>query len=199
MLFLFCLFVCLSCRSGLFTDILLVLVVSITCVQTKEIKNSSDFQEKISATTNHSSIANSSITDPSFNKHAPDNRTWSHQFIDILTTINTTKIDTDNKHDILTNKNDNFNAQLPHSKYSITKNGDQIEISNDNELNKSELPTPIEIEFHSNTVQTKQTTERNGKESNILRSALRVAARQGLEAMVELYDKREPNLMRKGL
>lgn len=170
-------------RSGLFTDILLVLIVSITCVQTKEIKNSFDFQE-ISAK-NHSSIS-----DPSFsNDHAFDNHTWPHQFTKISST--NIKIDIDN------NKNGTSDKKLPHSKYSIN-NRDQIEISSDNELSISELPIPIKNEFYTNTVHIEQTTERNGKESNILRSALRVAARQGLEAMVELYDKKEPNLIRKG-
>lgn len=98
---------------------------------------------------------------------------------------------------ILSHKNDSTDAQLPLSKYFIN-NRDQIEISSSNELNKSELPTPIRSELESNIVHIEQITERNGKESNILRSALRVAARQGLEAMTELYDKKEPNLIRKG-
>lgn len=189
-------------RSGLFTDILLVLIVSITCVQTKEIKNSSDFQE-ISAI-KHTSTVDSSTSEPGSNSnhnnnHAHDNHnSWPHPPIDIAATTNATHISIDIDHQpISSHPNDSSDAQIPHSKYFIN-NRDQIEISSNNELNKSELPTPIESDFKSNTVHTEQITERHGKESNILRSALRVAARQGLEAMTELYDKKEPNLIRKG-
>lgn len=47
------------------------------------------------------------------------------------------------------------------------------------------------------TLKSEKTINRNGKDS-VIRAALRVAARQGLEAMVELYDKKEPNLLRRG-
>lgn len=73
-----------------------------------------------------------------------------------------------------------------------------LEIGSSKELAQSELPTPIESEINLNTVHAEQTTQRNGKESNILRSALRVAARQGFEAMIELYDRKEPHLISKG-
>lgn len=49
----------------------------------------------------------------------------------------------------------------------------------------------------SNRIQLGTSTNRNGKDS-IIRAALRAAARQGLEAMMELYDKQEPNLLSKG-
>lgn len=186
-------------RSGLFTHILLVLIVSITCVQTKEIKNS--LVSKIS-TTNHSSIVvnglkSVSITDdPIYIKNDTNlHRIANH--LAINSNINNAPIN-----NLTTVKKPinsiTANKQIPHAEYSIY-NIDQIEINNDNELLHAELPTPIQCAFHSNTVHIEQsTTERNGKESNILRSALRVAARQGLDAMVELFDKKEPHLLQKG-
>lgn len=42
-------------------------------------------------------------------------------------------------------------------------------------------------------------TIKSGKNNDsVMRAALRLAARQGLEAMIDLYDKKEPNLLKKG-
>lgn len=209
-----------SYRSGLFTDILLVLIVSITCVQTKEIKNSSVFPQN--SDTNRSSIETSSTSDTRFHDHAVDNHTWIQSTIDISATDSnqTTSIDHTTKHPMdhfighqiqqqhqyqhqqqnqqkqQTNHINTIDAQLFNTNYSID-NLNRISLNND--LAQVELPTKIDRTFYtSNTVQNEPTHQRIGKQSTIFRTALRVAARQGLEAMVELYDKKEPNLIKKG-
>lgn len=194
-------------RGGLFTNILLVLIVSITCEQTKEIKNSSTIQE-ISAittiTTNHncSSIENLSTLESNTNddNHANrDNHTWPHQLIN----NNSTNIDYSPIHNTSIDKTTiktktTFNSIDMHNSTSI-QNNDHIEINSENELKPIELPTPIRSELNLDNDFIEPITERNGKKSNHLRTALRVAARQGLEAMVELYEKKEPHLLRKGM
>lgn len=197
--FFFFFFYHLHFRSGLFTNILLVLVISITCVQTKEITNSSVLQDV--SESNHSSIDISSTSNNAHNNH-----NLSHHITDNnsahdlahLTNLNGThnsdnKIQTIDKHPSPLVAD----AQIIHSNYSIYNN-DHIEISNSNELDQSELPTAIDNDYQLTTVQSESTTERNGKDANLLKSALRVAARQGYEAMVDLYNKKEPNLISKG-
>lgn len=81
--------------------------------------------------------------------------------------------------------------------YSI----DSIESNSSDKTKQFNLPPtqsiPIQQNFHTNNIQYDKASNRSGKDS-IIRAALRVAARQGLEAMVELYDKKEPNLLKKG-
>lgn len=62
------------------------------------------------------------------------------------------------------------------------------------------LPTPI-VPRRTLTIQrtplSKENSANNGR-STAIRSALRLAAIEGLEAMNDLYDRKEPNLLRKG-
>lgn len=89
--------------------------------------------------------------------------------------------------------------QINHTIHNNDFNDNLNSILINNELAEKELPTNIDRKFYtSNTDQNEQKHQRNGKQSTIFRTALRVAARQGLEAMVELYNKKEPNLMKKG-
>lgn len=183
-------------RSGLFTDIFLVLIVSITCVQTKEIKNSSVFQQI--SDTNHSSIETLSTLDTRFHDHAHDNHTWSHPTID-NPVIHPSNLNHSAEENITAQQNNQIkqiDAQIRDTKYSIEHINNSL---SNNEAAQFELPTKIDSTFYiSETVRNEPAHERNSKKSNIFRSALRVAARQGLEAMVELYDKKEPNLIKKG-
>lgn len=187
-------------RSDLFTNILLVLVISITCVQTKEIKNSSVFSEI--SESNHSSIENSSISNYRPNNNAHDNHIRSsNNSAHVLTTHPSTNAtpSSDEKTIDIQQSSLLTNAQNIHSNQYSNQTNDPTEIIYANELGKFELPTAIEKESQlNNNIQSEQTTQRYGKDSDLLKSALRVAARQGLEAMVELYNKKEPNLIRKG-
>lgn len=45
---------------------------------------------------------------------------------------------------------------------------------------------------------TVKTIKSGRNNDSVMRAALRLAARQGLEAMIDLYDKKEPNLLKKG-
>lgn len=170
----------------MFTDILLVLILSITRIQTKEIKNSSTFQQ-ITETT-HPSIAKSTKSDQ---VHLFSNRP-PIEVVDNNLHIYKTQSPPDNHTLSKRSQGPSSSAQLDNFTYTI--NSDRIEIRSSNET----TDLPAVIKDASNIPQNDQTTERDGKQSNILRSALRVAARQGLEAMAELYDKKEPTLISKG-
>lgn len=168
-------------------------------MQTKEIKNSSVFSEI--SESNHSSIENSSISNYRPNNNAHDNHIrYSNNSAHALTThppTNATSYSDEKTIDIqqsslLTN------AQNIHSNHYSNQTNDPTGIIYANELAQFELPTAIEKESQLNNIQSEQTTQRYGKDSDLLKSAVRVAARQGLEAMVELYNKKEPNLIRKG-
>lgn len=213
------------CRSGLHTDIFLVLIVSITCVQTKEIKNSSSIVfQQISETHQNSSIEKFSSSTPSDSRsqnNAFKNHIWpTNPSINVTTAIASndsvslqrTQQKSNNLHQhqhtqrIQTNSSNAPRVKNFDVTYSIDNNDN---ISLHNELAQFELPTMItSSKFYKSlkasattaaaTAPNKQTFARNAKHSNILRSALRAAARQGFEAMVELYDKKEPNLISKG-
>lgn len=209
-------------RSGLHTDIFLVLIVSITCVQTKEIKNSSStvFQQ-ISETHQNSSIERFSSSTPSDSRsqnNAFKNHIWpTNQSINITTVIasndSVSLQRTQQKSDNLQQQQHTQRIQTNSTKAPRVKNFDitysidnNDNISLHNELAQFELPTMITHSKFYKSLKTsaaaaapnEQTIARNAKHSNILRSALRSAARQGFEAMVELYDKKEPNLFSKG-
>lgn len=57
--------------------------------------------------------------------------------------------------------------------------------------------TPNKQLFTVKTIKLSKTDERDDNDS-VIRAAMRIAARQGLEAMIELYEKKEPNFMRRG-
>lgn len=228
--FLFiCFFSVFRCRSGLHTDIFLVLIVSITCVQTKEIKNSSSIVfQQISETHQNSSIdisSSSSSSSKPFESRSP-NIAFKYHIWPTNQSINITAAITSN--DSVSSQreqpqSDNLHQQQQQQRiqqfkatstkaqrvknfditYSIDNNDN---ISLHNELAQFELPTMItSSKFHKSlktsatvAASSEQIIARNAKHSNTLRSALRAAARQGFEAMVELYDKKEPNLISKG-
>lgn len=183
-------------RSGSFTNILLVLVISITCVQTKEIKNSSVFPQI--SETNHSSIENSSASNYRLNNNAHDNQSAANVSAHQLKTHPTLN---GTQYSNATKTVDQYQSSLLSYALNIHSNyaDDRTKIGHINELAQSELPTAIESKSQSSIDASEQAaTERFGKDSNLFKSALRVAARQGLEAMVELYNKKEPNLIKKG-
>lgn len=207
-------------RSGLHTDIFLVLIVSITCVQTKEIKNSSSIVfQQTSETHQNSSIETSSSSTPSDSrsqKNAFKNHIWpsTHQSINITTAFASngsvssqrTQQKSSNPH-IQRTQTNSTKAPRVNKNFDITYSIDNNDnISLHNELAQFELPTMITSSKFYKSLKTsgtaaapnEQTFARNAKHSNILRSALRAAARQGFEAMVDLYDKKEPNLISKG-
>lgn len=168
-------------------------------MQTKEIKNSSVFSEI--SESNHSSIENSSISNYRPNNNAHDNHIrYTNNSAHALTTHPPTNATpySDEKTIDIQQSSLLTNAQNIHSNHYSNQTNDPTEIIYANDLAQFELPTAIEKESQLNNIQSEQTTQRYGKDSDLLKSALRVAARQGLEAMVELYNKKEPNLIRKG-
>lgn len=169
-------------------------------MQTKEIKNSSVFSEI--SESNHSSIENSSISNYRPNNNAHDNHIRSsNNSAHVLTTHPSTNATPSSDEKTINIQQSSLltNAQNIHSNQYSNQTNDPTEIIYANQLGKFELPTAIEKESQlNNNIQSEQTTQRYGKDSDLLKSALRVAARQGLEAMVELYNKKEPNLIRKG-
>lgn len=206
-------FLCLFCRSSLLTDIFLVLIVSITCVQTKEIKNSSSITfQQISKTHQNSSIERLS-SEPRSHNHAFENHIWpTIQSANISTNIasNGSASQQRTQKSVIQQQQQQQQqieeiqtiSKSSDLNYSIDDN-DSISLHN-NEMAQHELPKMINnskiytSKSSATSNEPTNTIARNAKHSNILRSALRVAARQGFEAMVELYDKKEPNLISKG-
>lgn len=237
----------MSFRCSLSTNIFVVLLISITCVNTKEIDSSvleqsfhtdentstknQRFDEQSSSldgtfnefSTNESqffninnnkksngNISNSyiyriSILNPNFHKKNHDH--INHRAAATSAIADSLNINYNNDHifklDPLSRR-DNFNV----SSSNNTSYSSYVSPSPSPSPAPAPAPSPSpQTPTKSNayktsdhdfqTIQLGISGDRNGKDSNF-RSALRVAARQGLEAMIELYDKKEPSLRNKG-
>lgn len=186
-------FKCYFVRCGLSSNIFLVFMISFTCVQTKEIKNSSIFQQNADTS--------NGLLDKLNQNYASD---------DTNNSINLTRKSLN--HIKITHPIDNpIKIQFENS--SIEANApvfeNKLNINDSNSLNVSSndleplLHAPITfnhrsyVDYDDNDDDIDETNIRNGKDL-INRAALRIAARQGLEAMHELYEKQEPHLLNKG-
>lgn len=87
---------------------------------------------------------------------------------------------------------DQFASEIPKSTNFLQR---QKDFSDNSDINSRNLSFD-EIDFGA-TNSSADEIERNGKDS-VIRSALRFAARKGLEAMTDLYSVREPSLLRRG-
>lgn len=63
--------------------------------------------------------------------------------------------------------------------------------------NSKTAPRTLFQSFQLKSISSSENGERNGRVS-VTRAALRIAARHALEATLNLYDKKEPNMLQKG-
>lgn len=234
LLILFC-FVCFRC--SLSTDIFLVLLISITCVKTKEIDpsvlqqsfhtdeststNNQRFDEQSSLTTLNGTFNELSTNESQLLNNKHNNENIRNSYIYRISIIHPNNKENHNHihHPLIIKTNGRSAAEgAVADSLNIAKNndhifkldrlnrGDNFNVSSSNNTSQSSPQTPTKsnaykISDHkfndSKTIQLGISADRNGKDS-IIRSALRVAARQGLDAMIALYDKQEPNLRNKG-
>lgn len=252
LVFFFLFFRCILCvfRCSLSTDIFLVLLISITCVKTKEIDpsiiqqsfvtdentltNKQSFDDKTSSTTLNGTFNELSTNESQFFNNSNNNKNndgnISNSYIYRISVINpnsrenhnhinhpliiktnsknaatsavadSVNIDNHNDHifrlDPL-NRRDNFNVSSRNKTFQSSNVSSLPSLSPQTPAKSNAYKTSNHDFTDSKTIQLGISADRNGKDS-IIRSALRVAARQGLEAMIELYDKKEPSLRNKG-
>jgi len=184
-------------RCGLSTNKFLIILLSITCVQTKEILHSSVLQ-KSSHTNEHTSIKNHRFDEKlsSINDELTNNKNSNNDHTNFISGNN-------KKTNALSHNINNFKLNIHYSDNFIVSSSN---LTSQTYVPTSKTPSPSSsrqrINAHnftdSNKIQLEISANRNGKDS-IIRAALRVAAQQGLEAMREFYDEQEPSLLKKGI